>query len=85
MRLSKIINQFNKDQKLYSITIDVRLGYSVCRIFKKDTKKNILKVYKNINIDIDIPETSTGNVKQLGVTRYFHLKTDQYYINLYYY
>ena len=76
MKLSKIINQFNKDQ---------RPQYSVCTIYRKGVKNYFLKLYRNINIDIDIPEISNHTVKHLGIKKYFYLVTDQYYINLYYY
>jgi hypothetical protein len=85
MKLSKIINQFNKDEKLKSITIDVRQRYSVCSIFRKGNKNSILKIYRSINVDIDIPETSNSNVAHLGIKRYRHLVTKEYYINLYNY
>ena len=85
MKLSKIVNQFNKDLKLNSITIERYPHYFVCSIFRKNTEKSILRIYRNIIIDIDIPETDVELVKHLGVTRRFHLNTDQYYINLCYY
>jgi hypothetical protein len=85
MKLSKIINQFNKDGLLKSITIDVRHQYSVCSIFRKGNKNSILKVYRSINVDIDIPETSNNTVAHLGVKRYRYLVTEQHYINLYNY
>ena len=85
MKLSKIINQFNKDKRLSSITIDVRQEYSVCRIFIKGNKYPILKVYRTINVDIDIPEMSKYTVSHLGIKRYRHLVTKEYYINLYNY
>lgn len=85
MKLSKIISQFNKDERLSSITIDVRNQYSVCRIFRKGSKNSILKVYKNINVDIDIPEISNSTVAHLGIKRYRHLVNEKYYINLYNY
>ena len=85
MKLSKIINQFNKDEKLSSITIDVKNQYYVCSIFRKGNKKPILKIYRSINIDIDIPEISNSTVAHLGIKRYRHLVTKEYYINLYNY
>jgi len=85
MKLSKIINQFNKDGQLHSITIDVRHEYSVCSIFRKGNKNSILKIYKTINIDMDVTETSNSNVSHLGIKRYRHLVTEKYYINLYNY
>ena len=85
MKLSKIINQFNKDGLLSSITIDVRQHYVVCSIFRKGCKNSFLKVYKNINIDIEVPEANLNNVAQLGIKRYRHLVTKNYYINLYNY
>ena len=85
MKLSKIINQFNKDERLSSITIDVKNQYSVCRIFKIGNNNSILKVYKNINVDIYIPEISNRNVAHLGIKSYRHLVTENYYINLYNY
>ena len=85
MKLSKIINQFNKDECLKSITIDVRQEYSVCSIFRKGNKNPILKVYRTINVDIDIPEMSKYTVSHLGIKRYRHLVTKEYYINLYNY
>ena len=85
MKLSKIINQFNKEECLKSITIDLKQQYSVCRIFIKGNKKSILKIYRSINIDIDIPEISNRSVAHLGIKRYRHLVTKEYYINLYNY
>jgi hypothetical protein len=85
MKLSKIINQFNKDERLSSIAIGVGQRYSVCSIFRKGNEKPILKVYERINVDIDIPETSNSNVAHLGIKRYRHLVTKEYYINLYNY
>ena len=85
MKLSKIINQFNKEEYLSSITIDLKQQYSVCRIFIKGNEKPILKAYEVINIDIDIPEISNSNVAHLGIKRYRHLVTKEYYINLYNY
>jgi hypothetical protein len=83
MKLSTIINQFNKDEKLSSITIDVMQRYSVCSIFRKGNKEPILKIYRSINVDIGIPEISNSNVAHLGIKRYRHLVTKKYYINLY--
>lgn len=85
MKLSKIINQFNKDERLSSITIDVRQHYSVCSIFRIGNNNSISKVYKNINVDIDIPQISNSTVSHLGIKRYRHLVTEKYYINLYNY
>ena len=88
MKLSKIINQFNKDEKLSSITIDVKNPYSVCSIFIKGNKKPMLKVYRSIDVDIDIPEISNSYLAyldHLGVKRYRHLVNEKYYINLYNY
>ncbi len=85
MKLSKIINQSNKDGLLNSITIDVRHQYSVCSISIKGNKYPILKVYRAINVDIDIPEISNSTVSHLGIKRYRHLVTKEYYINLYNY
>ena len=85
MKLSKIINQFNKDQRLHSITIEVRPQYSVCTIYREGVKNYSLKVYRNINVDIDIPEINNRTVKHLGIKKYFYLVTEQYYIKLYYY
>jgi len=85
MKLSKIINQFNKDGLLKSITIDIRHQYVVCRIFRKGYKNSFLKVYKKINIDIEVPEANLNNVAHLGIERYRHLVTKNYYINIYNY
>ena len=85
MKLSKIINQSNKDGLLNSITIDVRHQYSVCSIFIKGNEKPTLKVYRTINVDINIPEMSNSTVSHLGIKRYRHLVMKKYYINLYNY
>ena len=85
MKLSKIINQFNKDGLLSSITIDVRQRYVVCIIFRRGCKNDLLKVYRNLNIDIEVPEANLNNVAHLGIKRYRHLVAKNYYINLYNY
>ena len=85
MKLSKIINQFNKDGLLNSITVDIRPHYVVCSIFRKGCKNDFLKVYKNLNVDINIPDVGNSTVAHLGIKNYRHLVTKNYYINLYNY
>ena len=87
MKLSKIINQYNKDQRLKNITIDIRPGYSVCIISvyeENGNLKHILEAYFNVKVDIDIPDTDIpvgwDNIKKCST-----LVTDRYYINLLYY
>ena len=84
MKLSKIVNTKN----LKSATITVLNNTTViCEIFTSDRrgKKPLKKLYKKLEVDIEIPKTSNYTVQHLGVKEYFYLKNDNYYINLYYY
>lgn len=82
MKLSKII----QTEKLHSITIHVLNPVSVlCIIFIKGRKKPINKTFKCLDVDVKIPEISNDTVKHLGIKRYYYLKNDDFYVNLYYY
>lgn len=81
MKLSKIIEVKN----LHSVTIHVLNSTTVvCEKFIIGRKNPVKKVYKNLDVDINIPETSIGTVKHLGIKKYYYLQTEKYYINLYY-
>jgi hypothetical protein len=80
MKISKIIETKN----LTSATINVlNFDTVLCEIFTSD--RRVKKLYKKLDVDIDIPKISNSSVKHLGIKKYFHLVTDDYYINLYYY
>lgn len=82
MKLSKIIDKPN----LKSITISVFAPATIlCEIFIGTRKKPIKKLYKSLDVDIDIKETDNWTVKHLGIKKYFYLKNNDFYINLYYY
>jgi hypothetical protein len=82
MKLSKIIEKPN----LKSVTISVLNPETVvCDLFIGGRKKPLKKVYKKLEVDIDIKETDNWTVKHLGIKKYFYLKNDDFYINLYYY
>ena len=82
MKLSKIIENPN----LKNVTISVlNPDTVVCDIFIKGKTKPIKKVYKKLDVDINIPDVGNENVKHLGIKKYFHLVKESFYINLYYY
>lgn len=82
MKLSKII----KTKNLKNTTISVIDPETiVCDLFIKGKEKPVKKLYKKLDVDIEIPEISNNNVKHLGVKKYYHLVNGDFYINLYYY
>jgi hypothetical protein len=81
MKLSNIL----KTKGIKSTTIHDHHSYTVAQIFVSGRSKPILKVSSKINMDINVPEISNHNVKHLGIKRYFHLVTDEYYVNYYIY
>ncbi len=82
MKLSKIIDKPN----LKNVTISVLNPETVvCEFFIGGRKNPLKKVYTSLEVDIEIPETDNWTVKHLGIKKYFHLVTEKYYINLYYY
>jgi hypothetical protein len=82
MKLSKIIDKPN----LKNVTINVLNPQTVvCDLFIVGRKNPLKKMYKKLDVDIEIPEIDNWTVKHLGIKKYFYLKNEGFYINLYYY
>lgn len=81
MKLSKIINQ----EKIRSLTVNIHSHYVVTESFYFGSSKAKLKVYKNIEIDVDLNEANLQNVKHLGVKRYRTINIERFYANIYNY
>lgn len=81
MNLSSIL----KKEGLTSVTIHNHGHYVVVQTYIRGLSRPKLSVHRKLNIDIHIPEVSNRNVLHLGIEQYFHLVTDDYYINYYIY
>ena len=80
MKLSNIL----KTKGLLSATIHNHGSYVVAQIFVRGEPKSILKVFRNIGIDVSIQEISNDTVKHLGIKKYFYLGENEYFENEYY-
>jgi len=85
------IKKILENKHLYhSVTISPKNDYFVATFFHKlklrkdGTGKIETKKYKQVT-DFDLlPIISNKNVNHLGYKRYYHLKEDNFYINLYF-